>query len=516
MEIRFQPQNHWKSDIALLFAFENETIEEIEKRHKYLFQVSSWLTIAPAWRDFSAKAKELLLIYGHKDNEISRAYVIGLGKKEDLSIATLRNAIVSATKACKNLKLENIGIDISSLEEIRQVLGKKKFSYEYLVEEVCTCANLATYSFTKYKSKDKSEKKSEDKVASVLSLLIDAKNIPDEVHTSAILGQANAKGMCLSRDLGNEPANVLNPVQFAKEAEKVAKKHDFKLKVLDKKELETLGLNTFLAVAQGSSNDPRLIVLEYTPKKCPKDAKPFVFVGKGLTFDSGGISLKPSKGMDEMKTDMCGAAALLGLFEALGEAKSSYVPNRPIIALLGCAENMPDGNAVRPGDVIKTYNGKTVEITNTDAEGRLVLIDTLTYAQKNYKAEYLIDIATLTGACLVALGDEAAGIFVNDDTLAQKLTEASDRSGELVWRMPLWEHMLRKIDSHIADIDNAGAREGGAISAAVFIQQFIEKDQKWAHIDMAGPNFANAERGFYPKGATGYGTRLLFDFIRNN
>ncbi len=332
----------------------------------------------------------------------------------------------------------------------------------------------------------------------------------------ARIGQANAKGMSLARDLANEPANVLTPIGFAQEAEKVAKKYNFNLKVLDKADLENLGMNTFLAVAKGSSNDPRLIVLEYTPKNCSKDAKPYVFVGKGLTFDSGGISLKPSSGMEEMKTDMSGAAALLGLFETLGEAKESFEPTRPIIALLGCAENMPDGNAVKPGDVIKTYNGKTVEITNTDAEGRLVLIDTLTYAQKNYSADYLIDVATLTGACVVALGDDAAGLFVNDDELSQKLLTASDRTGELIWRMPLWEHMLKKIESHVADIDNAGPRWGGAITAAVFIQQFIDKDQKWAHLDIAGPNFSSADRGIYSKGGTGFSTRLLFDFIRNN
>lgn len=510
MEIRFQIKNTWRCDAILFFVFENEKIEEIEERHKELFKCASWLSISPAWRDFQGKANELLLLYGHKDNKISRAYAVALGKSEKLSVELLRETVAKTIKACKALKLEHIALDIPSLKLALEKMTENKKELAYYVEEVCTAALSSLYEYTEYKTAE------QDTFAPIsLSLCLEETEVPNEIQSAARLAEANYSALSLARNLSNMPANALTPAIFAEQAGAVARKHGFKCTILEKRHLEELGMNSFLAVAKGSSQEPRLIILEYTPKNC-QYKEPYAFVGKGLTFDSGGISLKPSKGMEEMKTDMSGAADVLALFEALGQAKIAYEPNRPIIGLLGCAENMPDGNAVKPGDVVRTYDGKTVEITNTDAEGRLVLIDVLAYAQKMYNPEIVIDIATLTGACVVALGEESAGLFANEDKLASALLDSSACVGERIWRLPLWEHMLKKIESPIADLDNAGPRDGGALTAAVFIQQFIKENQTWAHLDIAGPNFKSSSSALCPKGATGFGTRILFDFVRKN
>ncbi len=510
MEIRFQNKNSWQCDIVLFFAFDGDTAESLENSHKDLYEQASWISIAPAWRDYKASAKELLLLYGHKDNALSRAYVVGLGKSEKCTIETIKDAVATAVKACKSLKLENIGIDLSSLQYVLSQLDKKEMSLDYLVGEVCAASFLSLYSYDEFKSSEE-----EPFSPKALCLLSSEQEMPENLQKVARLAEAASSGTALSRDLSNMPANVLTPILFAQKAEEVAKKYNFKCTVFDKKQLEEMNMNAFVAVANGSTQEPRLVVLEYTPKNC-KHKEPYVIVGKGLTFDSGGISLKPSSGMAEMKTDMSGAADVLGMFEALGQGQFVSEPDRPIIGMLGCTENMPDGNAVKPGDIVRTYKGKTVEITNTDAEGRLVLIDVLAYAQEKYKPEILIDIATLTGACAVALGLEAAGLFVNNDELAKNLLASSEKVGDKLWRLPLWPHMLEKMKSDVADLDNAGPRWGGALTAAVFIEQFIDEGQAWAHIDIAGPNFANAASPLCPKGGTGFGTRLLIDFVLNN
>ncbi len=510
MEIRFQNKNSWQCDIVLFFAFDADTAESLEKSHTELFEKASWISISPAWRDYKAKAKELLLLYGHKDNEISRAYAVGLGKSEKCTIETVKNAVATAVKACKGLNLEHIALDIASLKYILSKMTKNTPSLDSLVEEVCVAALLSLYSYDEYKSLEEEAFKVKS-----LNLLCDEAQMPENIQKAARLAEAAASGTALSRDLSNMPANALTPIAFAQKAEELAKKYNFKCTTFDKDKIEELGMNAFMAVAKGSRQDPRLVILEYTPKNC-KHSDPYVIVGKGLTFDSGGISLKPSSGMGEMKTDMSGAADVLGLFEALGQGQFVCEPDRPIIGMLGCAENMPDGNAVKPGDIVRTYKGKTVEISNTDAEGRLVLIDVLAYAQEQYKPAVLIDIATLTGACVVALGDEAAGLFANDENLATNLLASSEKVGDRLWRLPLWPHMLEKIKSDVADLDNAGPRWGGALTAAVFIESFIDEDQVWAHIDIAGPNFASAPSAYCPKGGTGFGTRILIDFVLNN
>jgi leucyl aminopeptidase len=315
-----------------------------------------------------------------------------------------------------------------------------------------------------------------------------------------------AEGVSLTRELVTEPANILYPESFVERVRSSLGGSGIDIEVLDRAEMEKLGMGALLGVAQGSSRDGRLLVLRWNGGGT---GEPTAFVGKGVTFDTGGISIKPAAGMEAMKWDMGGAGAVAGAVKALGlrNAKAN------IVGICGLVENMPGGNAQRPGDVVTTMSGQTVEVINTDAEGRLVLADAVTYVQRKYKPATIIDLATLTGAILISLGHEWAGLFSNSDELASELLKASSESGDKLWRMPLAEPFDRLLDSPIADMKNVGPREGGSITAAQFIQRFVENGVKWAHIDMAGKAWSDKPSPTYEKGATGFGVRLLDQYV---
>ena len=319
--------------------------------------------------------------------------------------------------------------------------------------------------------------------------------------TLAVRAEAEAEAVCLAKDLVNTPANLLPPLAMADKARELCSGLPLTCTVLDREALHEEGLNALLAVGRGSANEPVLIRIEYIPQG-QEEANPLVLVGKGLAFDSGGISLKPSAGMHEMKSDMAGAAAVLAVMTLVARVGG----RRRVVGLLPCAENMPDGLAMRPGDVIRTMKGTTVEVLNTDAEGRLVLCDALTYAQKHWKPEAMVDIATLTGACVVALGTDVAGLFATDDVLAGAISTLGLERGERFWRMPLWNLYAENIKSPTADLANVGPREGGAVNAAVFLKHFV--DVPWAHLDIAGPAFSGKKKGS-TGGGTGFGVRTL-------
>jgi leucyl aminopeptidase len=315
------------------------------------------------------------------------------------------------------------------------------------------------------------------------------------------------QGVSLTRELVTEPANIIYPETFV---ERVCASLDgtgIEIEVLDRPAMEKLGMGALLGVAQGSIREARLLVLRWNGGG--SSGQPTAFVGKGVTFDTGGISIKPAQGMEAMKWDMGGAGAVVGAFKALALRKAKA----NLVGICGLVENMPGGNAQRPGDVVTTMSGQTVEVINTDAEGRLVLADALTYVQRNFKPSTIIDLATLTGAILVSLGHEWAGLFSNDEDLAAKLQKVGEESGDKLWRMPLAEPFDRLIDSPIADVKNVGPREGGSITAAHFIQRFVENGVKWAHIDMAGKAWSDKVGTTYDKGATGYGVRLLDEYV---
>jgi leucyl aminopeptidase len=315
--------------------------------------------------------------------------------------------------------------------------------------------------------------------------------------------QALDNGLALARDLGNLPPNVCNPTHLAREARKLARADRTRCRVLEERDIEALGMGAFMSVTRGSDTPGKLIVLEYRGGK-PKDA-PIVLIGKGITFDTGGISLKPGAAMDEMKFDMCGAASVLGCLRAVIDARLPL----NVVVMLAAAENMPSGKASRPGDVVRSMSGQTIEILNTDAEGRLVLCDALTYAER-FRPKAVVDVATLTGACVVALGAPASGLFANDDALAGALADAGEFVWDRAWRMPLWEDYQTALKSNFADMANVGGRDGGAITAACFLSKFATKFP-WAHLDIAGSAYASGAA----KGATGRPLPLLFQYVLN-
>jgi leucyl aminopeptidase len=318
---------------------------------------------------------------------------------------------------------------------------------------------------------------------------------------------AVAEGVSLTRELVTEPANIIYPETFVERVTESVEGSGLELQVLGRDEMAKLGMGALLGVAQGSVREPKMLVLKWNGGKAGD--KPVAFIGKGVTFDTGGISIKPALGMESMKWDMGGAGAVVGAMKtlALRKAKAN------VVGVCGLVENMPDGNAQRPGDVVTTMSGQTVEVINTDAEGRLVLSDAMTWAQKTFQPKVMIDLATLTGAMVITLGHEYAGIFANDDKLAANLIKAADESGDKLWRQPLAEAYDRMIDSPIADMKNVGPREAGSITAAQFLQRFVEDGVAWAHLDIAGMAWSDKAKPTYDKGATGYGVRLLDQYI---
>jgi leucyl aminopeptidase len=354
---------------------------------------------------------------------------------------------------------------------------------------------LKAYSFDKYKTTKATKKVNHVKF--ITHHFVTTQNIYKEYDS--ILNGVN-----LTRDLVNEPSNVLTPIEFVSRIKNLSSPN-LKIRILDQKKMKQLGMEALLAVSDGSRLDPYVAIIEYLPIK---DQKPLLILGKGVTFDSGGISIKPSGGMDEMKGDMAGAATVVGLMKVLDEKK----PNLNVIGIVGLVENMTDGNAMRPGDIIKSMSGKTIEVLNTDAEGRLVLADLATYTLKNYQPRAIIDLATLTGAILVALGQEMAGLFSNNDNLAEQLLKSGKETGELLWRMPIGDKYMEMIKSKVADIKNVGGRYAGAITAAEFIHAFVE-DVPWAHIDIAGTSITSPKTDTNNSWASGFGVRLLCQYV---
>ena len=318
------------------------------------------------------------------------------------------------------------------------------------------------------------------------------------------------EGVALTRELVTEPANIIYPESFVERVTESVKGLGLELQVLGRDEMARLGMGALLGVAQGSVREPQLLVLKWNGGKAG-DA-PVAFIGKGVTFDTGGISIKPAQNMEAMKWDMGGAGAVVGAMKALAGRKAKA----NVVGVCGLVENMPDGNAQRPGDVVTTMSGQTVEVINTDAEGRLVLCDAMTWTQRTIKPRAMIDLATLTGAMVISLGHEYAGMFANDDLLASQLIKAAEESGDKLWRQPLGEAYDRLIDSPIADMKNVGPREGGSITAAQFLKRYVEDDTPWAHLDIAGMAWSDKAKPTYDKGATGFGVRLLDQYIADN
>ena len=415
--------------------------------------------------------------------------IAGLGKRQDFNVDRIRGITGDFCRALRKLNCHKIAT-------ILHGAGIGGIELEASAEAIAEGALLGLYGFTKYKKPEYED------IEEILLAVREKGNVPI-LETAIGKGKLVAEATNLARDMVNEPANYMTPGQMAEAAKEIASKYNLEFKVFDREDMETMGMGALLGVAKGSNQPPKLITLSYKGDKRSKKA--VGFLGKGITFDSGGISIKPSEGMNEMKDDMAGAATVMTAVVAIAQLK----PKINVTAVVPATENLPSGTALKPGDILKAMNGKTIEVVNTDAEGRLILADALSYAQK-LGLSSLIDLATLTGACRVALGTLYSGVFSNDQDLADKVLKAAKGTGEKMWQMPMPEEYKEQIKSEIADVKNIGNRYGGAITAALFLAEFAA-NTPWVHIDIAGTASSTKESGYIVKGATGVGVRTLVE-----
>jgi len=440
--------------------------------------------------DFQGKAGQSLLIRQPTGIAAQRILLVGTGKEKQLSDKALRKVVTAITNQLKPINAAQATLALDSFQT-------KEHDSTNTARLIAQCFADNLYTFEQFKS----EKSTPIKLKNIEFLT--TANETEAVRVACEQAEALASGMNLTRDLGNLPPNICQPSYLAEQALKMAQQHNqLVVEVLEEEQLKELGANALLAVAQGSDQPARLIVLNYQGGN--SNDQPYVLVGKGVTFDSGGISLKPGAGMDEMKYDMCGAATVLGVFASLLELKLPI----NVIGVLTCAENMPSGGATRPGDIITTMSGQTVEILNTDAEGRLVLCDALTYV-KRFNPKSVINIATLTGACIVALGSQTSGLMGNNQDLVKELLKASEAASDAAWQLPLFDDYQEQLDSPFADIANIGGPKAGTITAGCFLSRFT-KDYPWAHLDIAGTAWIS---GGKEKGATGRPVPLLLQYL---
>ena len=441
-----------------------------------------------AKEDFKGKRDQSLTLPTLGRLPANKLVILGLGSHDDFNDADARAFAAKAARAANAEKAKSLVLGIPKGFEGR---------YRALAEGL----ELGAYRFAKYMTGDRKPKAELSRVT-----IASHEKPPASVKHDLEIGQAVAAGVNVARDLSNEPPNVMTPAVLAAAAQTVAKDHHVKATVFDFKEIQKRGMLLIQAVGQGSKNEPRFVHMSWVPAK--KGTKRLVFVGKGVTFDSGGISIKPAQGMGEMKHDMSGAGNMVGLMSIIGDLK----PNVEVHAIMACVENMPGGGAYRPGDVWGSLDGKQVEIINTDAEGRLILADALAYA-RTLEPDLMVDNATLTGACVVALGNTCSGWYANNDETANEFAHAVRASGETMWRMPLLEELRDQLKSDVADIKHTGDRFGGSISAALFLREFIGSAKNWVHVDIAGPATADRAAGWNPKGATGHGVLTFLALV---
>ena len=422
--------------------------------------------------------------------------LVGVGDPEKLDQAKIRKLLASVLKALADRELRRVALSLADLETTQdEASGDQLPIAQWLVE----AAYAGSYRYTRTRSQD--EENDKRPAPERFRLLVEKDAEKGALQRLVAIGQAIGEGTNLCKDLANMPGNVCTPSYLAKTARDMGKKYGMTTTVLDEARMKKLGMGALLSVSKGSREPAKLITLQYNGGD--KGQAPVVLVGKGLTFDAGGISIKPAAAMDEMKYDMCGGASVLGVMRALGELKLPV----NVVGVVASSENLPDGAANKPGDVVTSMKGLTIEILNTDAEGRLILCDALTYVEK-FKPGVVIDVATLTGACMIALGQQASGLFSNDDDLAEALLAAGDAAGDRAWRMPVWDAYQEQLKSPFADVANIGGRFAGAVTAACFLKRFAD-DYRWAHLDIAGTAWKNGAQ----KGATGRPVGLLMQYL---
>lgn len=474
-----------RTDCVIVGVFEDGKISDAAKN----LDEASNKAISTALKsgDMDGKLNSTLVLHHVVGVTAARIMLVGLGKQPEFTEKQYRQAVRASVKALPK--------GVASASFCFAEIAIKKSDIHTKVAQLVEVAMDATYQVNAIKLK-----KVEPKALKKIAICVE-KSETTQAKAGVKHGLAISAGVALAKDLGNLPPNICTPTYLGEQAKKLAKAYGFKVEVLEKKEIEKLGMGSFLGVAQGSVEPPRFIVLQHLKGK--KGSKPTVLVGKGITFDTGGISLKPGAEMDEMKYDMCGAASVLGTFKAIGEMNLAI----NAVGLIATCENMPDAGAIKPGDILTSMSGQTIEVLNTDAEGRLILCDALTYAER-FEPSAVVDIATLTGACVIALGHHPSGLFSNKDALAHELLAAGEKAHDRAWHMPLWEEFQSQLDSNFADMANIGGRAGGSITAACFLSRYAKK-YDWAHLDIAGTAWKSGKE----KGGTGRPVPLLTTFL---
>lgn len=489
MKIKSVQSEPFKTRTELLCGFVHEGDNKILGLARIEKSISS--EISQTIKDIGGKFGKLSIIPNKRECLPQRILVIGLGKKEKINNDTIR--IVSGKIAQKARELK--------LNEFTVICPISSISEPEAVNQIIEGVKLSLYKFEDFKAKK------ENKIPNLS--IITSKNA--ETNEAIKIAEAVSEAVNYTKSLANLPPNECPPQKLADKAKTLATKNKLKCKIIQKHELKKKGFGGITAVGQGSKNEPKLIILEH--KKGKTDEKPIVIVGKAVTFDTGGISLKPGEKMDEMKFDKCGGCNVFGIMKAVSELK---IPLN-VIGIIPSVENMPGGESYRPGDIIKLYSGKTAEILNTDAEGRLILADALAYSEKHYSPKAILDFATLTGACIVSLGNNVAGIVSNNEDLAEKIKTSSKKTSEEVWQLPLNDDYMDMIKSEVADMKNIGiGRAAGTITAAAFLRNAIEKTP-WLHFDIAGVAWkqpATKEKPYNSQGATGFGVRLILDYLQ--
>lgn len=446
--------------------------------------------------DFRGELYQPSLIYTKETIPPNRILLMGLGKRSSFNVDKWRGAGSKAAQFLRDKGIEEFSVT-------PYLRGERRISLEDFSQSLVEGIHLGLYQFTEFKTEERENIKEVKKANLVLSDEKRLSQVQESVNAAEIISRA----VYLTRDLVSRPANRKTPSILAQVAKDVAESNGLRLKVLNADEMEKLGMGALLAVAAGSREPPKFIILEYKPRREGLDK--LVIIGKAITFDSGGLSLKPSENMDKMKHDMGGGAAAMGIIQAVSQLTLPL----HLIALIPATENLPSGSAYRPGDILSSLSGKTIEVISTDAEGRLILADALTYSQR-FKPKAIIDLATLTGACIIALGENVTGMMGNGDELKARVRKAADRTGERVWELPLWEEYDEKIKSDIADVKNVGGRPAGTIIGGIFLKKFAG-EYPWVHLDIAGPVWTEKDRPYIPKGATGIGVRLVVQLLRD-
>ncbi|NPD90160.1 MAG: leucyl aminopeptidase [Asgard group archaeon] len=469
---------------------------EDAKEDSYIQEIKEYVNEQLELGDFKGKKNDISVTYTKGSISPKRIMLVGLGKEEKLTVEAVRKILGNTSRKIRDLGVKAVGISLDHF-------SREKLDVAETVEAIIQGIILGSFQNVDYRTKDLEKYKFIEE-----TIIFSQKANKEEMQKGVESGKIIADSVNFCRKLAWGPANYITPTKLAEEAKRLEKEHKIKTTIFDREKAKEIGLTSFLAVAQGTKEPPKFIIMEHGAEK--ENVDTVALIGKAITFDSGGISLKPGQGMELMKADMTGGAVVIAAMEAIAKLDL----NLHVVGIVPATDNMPSGTAYHPGDVITSYSGLTIEVISTDAEGRMILNDALTYAAKHYEPKAMFDFATLTGAMMIALGEHAIGYFSNHDFVVKKLEEASESCGERIWRMPLWKEYDEQIKSDIADVKHSGGRLGGAITAARFLSKFT-LDVPWAHLDIAGAMDQKVDKNYNPKGSKGPAVRLIIEVLRN-